>query len=137
MTRRDGECTEELLGMTRCSRATVTRRVRTRNCLPCAPSSLSQYPVYSSSLDEKSRNANDRFLKECATRVCGPGSRGVACWCALLSVVRIRQVLESRRLRCLQSYHRFLTLEPAKTRHPHALSRGETPIHEPNIQTSS
>ena len=89
-----------------------------------------------SNLDEKSRNANDEILDECVTRVCGPG-RGVVCWCALVSVVRFRQLAKSRRLQRLQSYHNFLNLEPAKTRHPHALSRGETPIREPNIQTSS
>ena len=67
----------------------------------------------------------------------GPGFRGVRCWCALVGVIRIRQVIESRRLRRLHCYHNFLNLEPAKTRYPHALSRGETSIREPDIQTSS
>ena len=137
MTHRDGEFTGELLGMPRCCRATVMRRVRTTDCLPYAPSSLNQYPGYSSNLDGKRRNANNKFFEDYATSImCGPG-RGVVCWCALLGVGRIRKVLGSRRLRRLQSYHSLLTLEPAKTRHPHALSRGKPSIREPNIQTSS
>ena len=101
-----------------------------------SPSSLNQHSTYSNNLDKKSRNANDDFLDDPATGVCGP-SRGAACCDALLGLVRIRQLTKTRRLRRLQSYHNFLTLKPAKTRHPHALSRGETPICEPNIQASS
>ena len=79
---------------------------------------------------------NDDFLDDPSTSMCGPG-RGLACCDALLGIVRIMQVLKSRRLQRLQSYHSLLTLEPAKTRYPHALSRGETLVREPNIQTSS
>jgi len=38
---------------------------------------------------------------------------------------------------CLHCYHGFLDLEPAKTRHSHALSRGESPTREPNKRISS
>ena len=135
MTRRDDECTGELLEVqsrVRDASRSHDRSLAVRTFQPQSTAHTRCVAILTKIAGMLTMDSLMIAQQACADLV-EELYAGVRC----VSSILMRQVIESRRLRRLQSYHNFLNLEPAKTRHPHALSRGETPIREPNIHTSS